>query len=113
MSALRRPARPGSFLAQATRAVLGGAAGGVRQALQLLVRGEGLPEAAHAALVALSGAAHLPRRHRGARDGDAAGVRAVAGEPTARGARGEPANAGAVADVVARELHRERVLEGG
>src|SRR5215218_933345 len=112
MSAVWWPARSGSFPAQAARAALGEAAGGVRRALQLLVRGGGLPEAAHAAVGALSRAPDLPRRDRRARDSDAARARPVAAEPAARGARGEQRHARAVANVVAGGVRRERVLEG-
>src|SRR3984885_13948565 len=103
-------ARPRATPAQTPGARLGGICRRIRGALQRLVCGRRLPEAAHSTVDALPRAQDLPRRDRRTRDGDAAGHDTLAGEPAARATRGEPADARAGAGVVGGDLEREAGL---
>ena len=82
----------------------------VRLAVQLLLCS--LPDAAHTAIGTISGSANLSWCGGGFGSDAAARADAVAGASAAGPFGRERADAGAVASVVAGNVHRERILEG-
>ena len=80
---------------------------------QLLLRRGGLSQTTHPAVGAVSGTEGLLERGGGADGGDGARAQAGKGGGPAGEIGDRPADVGAMADVVAGEVHGKRVLEGG